>query len=141
MKLIFLKKQTYKKGPPNGVLNVWVKTVGKQDDHPVIKSADAKVTLYWWAQNNKNMWWAGDNKHILYWKDKDGDENYHISRIDLATGQVVDLTPFDGVRVFLYASSTQSPNELLIGMNKENKLHHLRVFNPCFFSIYNSNKP
>jgi len=108
--------------PANGVLNVWVKTVGKHDDHPVIKATDAKVTLYWWAQNNKNIWWAGDNKHILYWTDKDGDENCHICRIDLATGQVVDLTPFDGVRVFLYASSKQSPDELLIGMNKENKL-------------------
>ena len=49
-------------------------------------------------------------------------KNCHICRIDLPTGHVIDLTPFDGVRVFVYASSKKYPNELLIGMNKENKL-------------------
>ncbi len=109
--------------PAHGVLNVWVKTMGKNDDYPVIKNIDSGgVQLHWWAENTKNIWWALDNNYILCWKDKGGDENCHICRIDIATGQMSDLTPFDGVRVVLYAMSKNSPQELLIGMNKENKL-------------------
>lgn len=108
--------------PANGILNVWIKTIGKSDDRPVIKGNDNGVQLHWWAENTKNIWWALNNNYILCWKDKGGDENCHICRIDLATGKMIDLTPFNGVRVFLYAMFKKNPCELLIGMNKENKL-------------------
>jgi dipeptidyl aminopeptidase/acylaminoacyl peptidase len=99
--------------PVNGVLNVWVKTVGKNDDQPVSNDINRGIRSAWWAHNNK---------HVLYWQDKGGNENWHIFRIDPESKQVVDLTPFDNVRIFVYASSKKFPNELLIGMNKNNKL-------------------
>ena len=105
----------------NGILNVWVKTIGLNDDRPIIKGTNG-VQLHWWAENTKNIWWANNNKYILCWRDKDGDENCHIYRINIATGRMINLTPFDNVRVVLYAASKKIPYELLIGMNKKNKL-------------------
>jgi len=99
--------------PVKGVLNVWVKTVGIDDDQPVSNDTNRGIRSAWWAHNKK---------HVLYWQDKGGNENWHIFRIDPETKQEMDLTPFDDVRIFVYASSKKFPNELLIGMNKENKL-------------------
>jgi dipeptidyl aminopeptidase/acylaminoacyl peptidase len=107
--------------PVNGVLNVWVKTVGQNDEHPVSKDTDRGVRGYTWAYNNK---------HLLYVQDKGGDENWHIYRVDLETEQTVDLTPFDGVLASFCAANKNYPDESLILMNKEN---------PQLFDVYHLN--
>ena len=53
--------------PVNGVLNVWVKMVGQNDEHPVSKETNRGIRTYMWAY---------DNKHILYLQDNGGDENW-----------------------------------------------------------------
>ena len=57
--------------PVDNVLNVWVKTVGKEDDKVVTKDTDRGIRIYFWAQ---------DNKHILYLQDKGGDETGGCTR-------------------------------------------------------------
>ena len=66
------------------MLNVWVKTVGKDDDKVVTKDTDRGIRIYFWAQ---------DNKHILYLQDKGGDENWRLYAVDLDSGETRDLTP------------------------------------------------
>lgn len=107
--------------PVNGVLNVWMKTVNQNDDHPVSTDTDRGIWMYCWTFNNK---------YLLYLQDKNGDENWHIYRVDLETKQTVDLTPFDGVQARISNRSKDFPDDILICMNKEN---------PKFFDIYKLN--
>ena len=97
--------------PVDGVLNVWVKTLGKDDDHAVTHQTRRGVPSYCWAPNSKQ---------ILYKQDNDGDENYHLYSVDLEKNSIRDLTPFQGVKADIIAQDKHFPNEILVMMNKEN---------------------
>ncbi len=68
--------------------------------------------------------WAHDNRHLLYLQDTGGDENWRLYDVDLATGEHRDLTPFDGVQTQIIASSPDFPDDVLIGLNKDNPKFH-----------------
>jgi hypothetical protein len=89
----------------NNVLQVWMKTIAKEDDR--ILTADRKRGIRWFL-------WVEDNRTIIYLQDNDGDENYHLYGIDLASGNVRDYTPFQGVRAALQATDPAFPNEMLV---------------------------
>src|SRR5205807_10654013 len=65
------------------VLQVWVKTIGKDDDKMVTADKKRGIRQYFWARENKTL---------LYLQDNDGDENFHVYGVDLAAGIVRDLT-------------------------------------------------
>ncbi len=90
------------------VLQVWVKTVGKDDDKMV--SADKKRGI-------RQFYWAEDNRTLLYVQDNEGDENFHVFGVDLASGNVRDFTPFQGVRASVADLSRDFPDEVLIEAN------------------------
>jgi len=101
--------------PVNNVLNVWVKTIGKEDDRAVTKDKNRGLRRYSWSE---------DNKHIMYSQDVGGDENWRLYGVNLKTDEIRDLTPYEDVKVQIVAKDKYFPNELLIGMNKDNpKLH------------------
>jgi dipeptidyl aminopeptidase/acylaminoacyl peptidase len=101
--------------PVNNVLNVWVGHVGEDDAQPVTKDEDRGVRFYFWAQ---------DNKHILYIQDMGGNENWRLYATDLETGETRDLTPFENVQARVVEVDKHFPNEMLIGLNKENPQVH-----------------
>jgi len=101
--------------PVNDVLNVWVGTVGKDDARVVTKDTLRGIRRYFWA---------ADNKHIMYLQDKGGDENWRLYAVNLETDETKDLTPFEDVLVQIENRDKNFPNELLIGMNKENPQVH-----------------
>ncbi|KAI9183132.1 hypothetical protein H9P43_004049 [Blastocladiella emersonii ATCC 22665] len=43
--------------------------------------------------------WSRDGSGIFFLQDKDGDENFHLFHVDLATRVQRDLTPIDGVAI------------------------------------------
>ena len=94
--------------PEKGVLNVWVRTVGKQDDAPVTRESHRPIFLYRWAE---------DANRVLYLQDNDGDENWHVYSVDLKTKLVRDLTPFQGVKAQNLLTSPKHPDEILVGLN------------------------
>ena len=95
--------------PVNGVLNIWV---GPTDDpksaKPVTKDAHHGVVIYNWAYTNE---------HILYLQDKDGDANWRVHCLNLSSGEIKNLTPFEGVRAWIEAMSPKFPEEIIIGLN------------------------
>ncbi|MEE9217674.1 MAG: S9 family peptidase [Acidobacteriota bacterium] len=101
--------------PDEGVLNVWVRTVGKSDDHPVTRDRGRGIQWYAWAPNNEQ---------ILYIQDRDGDENWHIYGLDLKTQKARDLTPFKGVQTRLVAVEQKYPDEILVAINDRDPEHH-----------------
>jgi hypothetical protein len=72
--------------PLNGVLNVWVAPVGEVGAaKPVTRDAGRGIHIYFWAYTGA---------HILYLQDREGDENWKVYVVDLASGASMDLTPF-----------------------------------------------
>src|SRR5439155_1250227 len=98
--------------PDSGVLNVWVRTVGKRDDHPV--THDRTRPIY-------NYFWQGDSKHILHLQEHAGDENWRIYQTDLAAKTTRDLTPFDSVQTQILSVSPDFPDQILVAWNHRDR--------------------
>jgi dipeptidyl aminopeptidase/acylaminoacyl peptidase len=100
----------------DGVMNVWV---APREDlskaRAVTQDKHRGITFYFWAYTNN---------HILYLKDKDGDENWHIHCVDLTSGEDRDLTDLPGVQARVQEVSPDFPNEILIGLNNRDPQMH-----------------
>ena len=101
--------------PYEGVLNVWVRTIGQADDRVVTRDRKRGIRLYTWAF---------DGRHLLYLQDFDGDENWHVWGVDLTTGAIRDLTPFDGVRAEILDLDPRHPDEMLVALNVRDARYH-----------------
>jgi dipeptidyl aminopeptidase/acylaminoacyl peptidase len=107
--------------PHEGVMNLWVRTIGQENDRPITFDQGRGILGYFWAPN-------GDQ--LLYIQDKNGDENYHIYSVPAAGGDARDLTPVDGVRAEIVSVVKEIPDEILIGLNDRNpQLHDLYRLN------------
>jgi dipeptidyl aminopeptidase/acylaminoacyl peptidase len=62
------------------------------------------------------FFWKG-NHTILYEKDFNGDENFHVVAVDTASGAVTDLTPFAGVRASVQDDLQDDPDHILVSHN------------------------
>jgi dipeptidyl aminopeptidase/acylaminoacyl peptidase len=91
------------------VLQVWVRTVGKDDAHRVTDDKKRGIRIHAWA-------FAPDT--LLYMQDHDGDENFHVYAVHVQTAKTRDLTPFEGVRAQIAGLDRHHPGELLVTMNK-----------------------
>jgi dipeptidyl aminopeptidase/acylaminoacyl peptidase len=101
--------------PVDGVLNVWVGQIGADDAKPVTDDTDRGIRDYRWAH---------DDRHLLYVQDRGGDEDWHLYAVDLEGGETRDLTPFDGVQAQLVATDKRFPDQVLVGLNKDNPELH-----------------
>ena len=101
--------------PSYDVLNVWVKTIGQDDDHVVTHDDKRGIFEYFWAY---------DNKHLMYLQDKDGDENWRLFAVDLESGEMSDLTPYENVQVRIVDLSRHHPDTIVITMNKQDARLH-----------------
>jgi dipeptidyl aminopeptidase/acylaminoacyl peptidase len=101
--------------PLDGVMNVFVGDAGAGNERPVTHDTNRGIQGYAWAH---------DNRHIMYVRDKDGSENFRLYDVDLETGVERDLTPLDDVQCRLVAHRKDFPNDVLIGLNKDNPQLH-----------------
>ena len=90
------------------VLQVWVKTIGKDDDKIVTADKKRGIRQYFWTEGSKTL---------VYAQDLDGDENFHLYGSDLESGNVRDYTPFQGVRASIEGTDPAFPDEMLVSMN------------------------
>ena len=90
------------------VLQVWVKTIGKDDDKMVTADKKRGIRQYFWTEGSKVL---------VYAQDLDGDENFHLYGSDLESGNVRDYTPFQGVRAGIEGTDPAFPDEMLVSMN------------------------
>lgn len=95
--------------PDQGVLNVWVRTLGKTDDRVITNDRKRGI---------RNFSWQYDSKSILYGQDQGGDENWRIYQTNVASKQTKDLTPFEKSRADIIALDPYHPETLLIQSNK-----------------------
>lgn len=104
--------------PTDGVLNLWLMDVTGDAPRQLTFDEDRGVMDFQWAENGR---------HILYLQDEAGEENTHVYRITVETGEVVDLTPFPDVKAYVSDSNPKFPDTVLIEMNRDNRM---------FFDVY-----
>lgn len=122
--------------PLDGVLNVWVAPAtssvagageGSQGDPGTSRGVDfatARPITHDKDRGIRTYMWARDGRHILYLRDAGGDENWRLYDVDLVTGAERDLTPFENVQAHIIASHPSHPDDLLVGLNRDNPQLH-----------------
>jgi dipeptidyl aminopeptidase/acylaminoacyl peptidase len=104
-----------------GVMNVWVRTLGQNDDRVVTADQKRGINVYDWQQ---------DSEHILYGQDRDGDENWHVYQTNLKTKITRDITPFQGVQARRPITDSNFPDQILVALNiRERRIHDMYRIN------------
>ncbi len=102
--------------PVDGVLNAWVAPADDLEAaRPITQDTGRGIRRHGWAHTSQ---------HVLYTQDRDGDENWHVYSVDLDSGAVLDLTPFDGVQARIGSTSHHFPTEILVYVNKRSRRAH-----------------
>ena len=99
--------------PDEGVMNVWVA--------PLVDPENGKVITDDRHRGISNHMWSTDSRYVMFVKDNDGDENYHVYATDPNTGETRDLTPVaEGARAQIMGVSKDRPGVILVGLNERN---------------------
>lgn len=107
--------------PWRGRLNVWVESTEGAGTARCV-TADDRRSVHTYH-------WTSDPRWLLYQQDGDGDENWHVYRVDLEDPEAaaVDLTPFPGARVVNFDASASREGKALLELNHRN---------PAEFDLY-----
>ena len=99
--------------PHRGRRNIWVRGVDQSHDDAIPVTHDTRrgITTYHWTD---------DPRFLLYEQDTDGNEDWHLHRVDLdaPAAPALDLTPMGpGSRVFAVEPLPSMPGNVLVWMN------------------------
>ena len=104
------------RAPLDGVMNLWVAPTGDFDlARPLTRDTGRGIPSHFWTL---------DSASVLYIQDRDGDENWHLYRVDVRSGSSMDLTPYPGVRAQVIAQSESHPGKIVVGMNDRDARWH-----------------
>ena len=107
--------------PLNGVLNVYLRSINKNDDRAITSDTHRGIWQYFWSE---------DSLHVIYMQDKDGDENWHLYLVDCATLAVRDLTPHPEIHAQVIHIDPNVPDKILVGLNvRDKRLHDVYEIN------------
>ncbi len=102
--------------PVEGVLNVWV---GPADDpaaaRPVTNDRGRGIRSYAFCH---------DDATLGYLQDTDGNEDWRLYALDLATGEAELVTPGEGVHAMILGHNRWHPQTVLVGLNADNAQLH-----------------
>lgn len=115
------KYLSYKERDAEGKSHVYTKNTTTDEVKRVITETDELIRQYGWANNNR----------LFYFKDKGGNENYHLFAVNLDGTNNQELTPFDEVRVGLQNQLKDQPDYMIVEMNKETP----EIFEPYKINI------
>jgi dipeptidyl aminopeptidase/acylaminoacyl peptidase len=103
------------RAPHNGVMNVWVRTIGGKDDRVITDDKNRGIRTHFWQP---------DSQAIIYLQDEAGDENWHVYQTNVQTRATRDLTPFKGVQAQIVAVDHNIPDQMLVAINDRDKRFH-----------------
>lgn len=97
--------------PYEGTMNIWIRTRGIKDDHPLTKYSDRPLIYYFWLY---------DSNSIIFHRDNNGDERYRVYMVK-TDGEITCLTPEEPEKDFKFRSSIAAlspkhPDEILLTM-------------------------
>src|SRR3954452_17384203 len=100
--------------PIDGVRNLFVA--------PREDPAAARAVTFATDRNLSSYYrWAHTNRHLVFLQERDGDENWRASSVDLDSGSTVLLTPERGVKARIQDVDRKFPTEMLFTHNARDK--------------------
>jgi dipeptidyl aminopeptidase/acylaminoacyl peptidase len=110
--------------PVDGVRNLWVAPVRDlKAARPVTRATDRPI--------GSAFQWAMTHRHVVFFQERDGDENWRASSVDIGSGAIVPLTPARGVRAYVQEVSHRFPREMLLAHNQRDRqrfdIHRVNV--------------
>lgn len=104
-----------------GVMNVWVGTIGADDAMPVTAARERPIRSWFWAPNGEQ---------VIYAQDRAGDENFRLFAVDVLTGEEVALTPEGAVQARVENVDRERPDEIVVAINdRDPRFHDLWTVN------------
>ncbi|MDR0725795.1 MAG: S9 family peptidase, partial [Prevotellaceae bacterium] len=115
------KYMSYMEKDENNKRHVFVKDVATGKSQRVIEEKEELIRGYGWVNDER----------LVYFRDKGGNENYHIYAVNLDGTNNIDLTPFEDVRAGILNMLKEQKDFVIITMNKNNK----QVFEPYRLNV------
>lgn len=97
------------------ILQVWMRTVGQEDDRQLTHDQKRGIRIFFWTY---------DGEQLIYLQDSDGDENWHLYLVNIQSNIVRDLTPFQGIQAQPVALDPNFPDRILVGLNLQDLRKH-----------------
>ncbi|KIH98085.1 peptidase [Streptomonospora alba] len=100
--------------PAGGRKNVWVRGIDQEQEEARCVTHDSRRGIL-------TFFWCDDPRWLLYLQDTDGNEDWHLFRVDLEHPEAApqDLTPLEpGSRVFSAEPMPSRPGTVLATMNQ-----------------------
>jgi dipeptidyl aminopeptidase/acylaminoacyl peptidase len=97
------------------VLQIWLRTVGQEDDRQLTADKKRGIRIFFWTYNADQL---------LYMQDSEGDENFHLYLVNIQSNIVRDITPFQGIQAQPIELDPNFPSEALVGMNLNDPSKH-----------------
>lgn len=107
--------------PYESRMNIFVQKIGDTAAVRVTAETDRDIAGYFWGNNNR----------LVFIKDAGGDENFKLFAVNRDGSSPKDLTPYDSVTIQIIDDLQDREDELIIGMNKRNKM----LFEPYLLNI------
>lgn len=111
--------------PYKSRLNLFVENIRGKQVLQLTFDTKSNIMKYFW----------GNNDRLLYLKDTQGDGCYHLYSVPKNGHQSIDLTPFEKIRIGFMEGLENTPNEILIALNKRDP----KVFDLYRLNIQNGN--
>ena len=101
--------------------NIFVQKIGDKSTKQITKVTDRDLSGFFWANDDR----------LIYVRDFDGDENFHLFSVTKDGTEEKDLTPFKDVKVNIIDALENDTEHMIVGMNKRIP----QVFDPYRINI------
>ena len=102
--------------PLEGVLNIWVAPADDpQAATAVTRDQNRGIRMYFWSFQAHTL---------VFLQDVGGDEDFHLHRVDVRTGDARDLTPYADTTAEVVGISDRVPEAILVGLNDRDAQWH-----------------
>jgi dipeptidyl aminopeptidase/acylaminoacyl peptidase len=101
--------------------NIFVQKIGDKSTKQITKVTDRDLSGFFWANDDR----------LIYVRDFDGDENFHLFSVTKDGAEEKDLTPFKDVKVNIIDALENDTEHMIVGMNKRIP----QVFDPYRINI------
>jgi dipeptidyl aminopeptidase/acylaminoacyl peptidase len=99
-----------------GVMNVWVAPRDNLTSaRPLTRQTERPISAHWFARTNA---------HVLFLKDKDGDENFNLWCAGIVDSTLRNLTPYHDVFAIPLGMHHDDPHLIAVGLNDRDARWH-----------------
>jgi dipeptidyl aminopeptidase/acylaminoacyl peptidase len=110
---------------PDGQTLAWLAPIGGVRNlfvAPLSDLAAARAVTHATDRNLAPFYrWAHTNRHLVFFQERDGDENWRASSVDIMSGAIVPLTPERGVKAYWQEADRKFPDQMLFKHNARDR--------------------